>query len=67
MVGLEVVASALDPHVGLEIGDDAAPDVGGSERIPGHASFWWERSRSRCMRVRQNVRNVSLSQANKQN
>lgn len=36
VVGLEVVTSALHLHVGLEVGDDAAPDVGGSERLPGH-------------------------------
>lgn len=36
VVRLEVVASALHLHVGLEVGDDAAPDVGGSEGLPGH-------------------------------
>lgn len=40
VVGLEVVAATLDLHVGLEIGDDAAPDVGGSERLPSQARFW---------------------------
>lgn len=40
VVGLEVVAATLDLHVGLEVGDDAAPDVGGSERRPSHAWFW---------------------------
>lgn len=37
VVGLEVVAATLDLHVALEVGDDAAPDVGGSERLPSHA------------------------------
>lgn len=40
MVRLQVVASALDLHMSLEVGDDAAPDVGGSERLPSHARFW---------------------------
>lgn len=47
VVGLEVVAAALDLHVGLEVGDDAAPDVGGPERLPGHAWFWWGRKEER--------------------
>lgn len=45
VVGLEVVAATLDLHVGLEIGDDAAPDEGGSERLPSHSWFWWGRKR----------------------
>lgn len=43
VVGLEVVAATLDLHVSLQIGNDAAPDVGGSERLPSHAWFWWGR------------------------
>lgn len=37
MVGFQVVAPALDLHMSVEIGDDAAPDVGGPERLPSHA------------------------------
>lgn len=43
VVVLEVVAASLDLHVGLQIGDDAAPDVSGPERLPSHACFWWGR------------------------
>ncbi len=43
MVGLQVVAPALDLHASVEIGDDAAPDVGGPERLPSHALFWRRR------------------------
>lgn len=40
LVGLEVVAPAFDLHMSLEIGDDAAPDVGGPERLPSpHFSY----------------------------
>lgn len=51
MVGLEVVSPPLDFHVSVEIGDDAAPDVGGPERLPSHALFWWKRGESQWMEV----------------
>lgn len=40
LVGLEIVAPALDLHVGVEVGDDAAPDLGGPEWLPSHALLW---------------------------
>lgn len=45
MVGLQVVAPPFDLHIGVEIRDDAAPDVGGPERLPGHSLFWGRRRR----------------------
>lgn len=35
-VGLQVVASSLDLHLRLQVVNDAAPDKGGAERLPGH-------------------------------
>lgn len=46
VVGLEVVAPALDLHAGLQVGDDAAPDEGGPEWLSSHAWFWWRRGGS---------------------
>lgn len=43
VVGLQVVAPALNLYVRVEIGDDATPDVGGPERLPSHVLFWWRR------------------------
>ena len=35
VVGLEVVAPSLHLHLRLQVVDDAAPDEGGAERLPG--------------------------------
>lgn len=42
MVGLQVVASSFDLHLRLQVVNDAAPDKGGAERLPGHL-VWMER------------------------
>jgi len=41
VIGFEVVAPALHLHMSLQVGNDAGPDIGGTERFSCHALFWW--------------------------
>lgn len=44
-VGLQVVASPLDLHLRLKVVNDAAPDKGGAERLPGHLAWKGKKER----------------------